>query len=280
MPLLKHLNDFVTLFVDTLKQMGRWRVWLVLGVYVLIGWLLLYVHYKALSPVLYGTVKFWTSLFGEEASNRFFHYPGQFFYLSYFFGWAKLIMAVVLEGLFLGTTISLFRSAFSGGELRIGASLRSQVAVWVHLIGVSVIFNALITLAGMLLPILFAPWITGYARRTLAFDFVFMPFVFTVLLSLFYFAIPSVAIRRLSIWRAIGRSLRTFARRPFTCFFMSGLILAAPVLLAATADRADFIISKLRPELMYWLLLAGLLAEMIANFFWMGTAARFMAEEE
>ena len=29
-----------------------------------------------------------------------------------------------------------------------------------------------------------------------------------------------------------------------------------------------------------WILLAGLVVEMIANFFWMGTAVRFLIEDE
>ncbi len=280
MPMLKHLNAFITLLVDTIKQMGRGKIWLILALYLGLGWILLFVHYKAVSPGFYGLVSVWTRLFGEDASTRFFHYPGHFYYLSYFFGWAKLIVGVLLEGLFLGTAALMFRNAFADSPGPLGASFRAQVKVWGHLVAVSVIFNGIITLAGLFLPIAAAPWIEGYARRTAAFEFAFMPLVFTVLLSLFYFAIPVVAIHGQSWRQGILRSLKIFLRRPMTCFFLSGLVLFVPVLLAALADRSDIIISKFRPELVFWLLMAGLFAELLANFFWMGTAARFLIEDE
>jgi hypothetical protein len=40
------------------------------------------------------------------------------------------------------------------------------------------------------------------------------------------------------------------------------------------------IIEKFRPELVYWVLLAGLAVNALASFLWMGTAVRFLIDEE
>ena len=71
-----------------------------------------------------------------------------------------------------------------------------------------------------------------------------------------------------------------FVRRPFVCFFLATLVLALPVFIAALSSQTSDIVDKFRPELVYWLVLFGLLAEVPANFFWMGAAIRFLAEPE
>ena len=64
------------------------------------------------------------------------------------------------------------------------------------------------------------------------------------------------------------------------CGGAAPFVLVFPFLLSVLAGQPGEIISRFRPELVYWLLLFGLIAEMFANFFWMGTAVRFLAESE
>jgi hypothetical protein len=44
--------------------------------------------------------------------------------------------------------------------------------------------------------------------------------------------------------------------------------------------RSGQIVQKFKPELVYWLLLAGLVVDILFFFFWMGTAVRFLVDEE
>ena len=58
------------------------------------------------------------------------------------------------------------------------------------------------------------------------------------------------------------------------------MVVASQTIVSAAAGRPVTIIEKFRPELVYWVLLAGLGFNLIASFFWMGTAVRFLIEEE
>jgi hypothetical protein len=280
MPLLKHINQFVFLFEETFRQLHRWRIWLVLAVYAALAWLVLYIHVDISSPYFFGLMKAWTPIFGSARAEGFFHYPGHYALLPYYFEWAKLILSVLLEGLFLGTAALLFYSRFASGTQNLPGSFRAEVRLWGQLVLASIVFNGLLTLVGWALPTVFAPLLRGYGRRTLAFEFVVMPFIYSLLLGLFYFAVPSIAIRGVSFLKGIGRSFKIFLRRPFMSFFLAAIVLLAPIAVAAVLQQTDTIINKFKPEMVYWLLVAGILADMVSAFLWMGTAARFLASEE
>ena len=49
-------------------------------------------------------------------------------------------------------------------------------------------------------------------------------------------------------------------------------------MIAGAAARSVDIVQKFQPELVAYLLLAGLVAEMIAYFFWMGVGTRYLVE--
>ena len=51
-------------------------------------------------------------------------------------------------------------------------------------------------------------------------------------------------------------------------------------LISAIMGRSEYIIERFRPEMVYWLLIVGLVVDMLANFFWIGTATRFLLDEE
>ncbi len=275
MSVLERVNNFFLLIVSPFRQFGYWRVWLLLGGFFLLNWLILYAHYDFLSPLFYGIVTAWSSLFGEQAGRMFSHYPQQFALMAELYGWAKLGVGLVLEGLVLGAAVRLFARRYGAGR----ETGKSLAAAWIHLVIVWGVLNALTVAAGILLPEWLGPLLNG-PRRLLVFSFVVLPFVFTVIFSLFFFAIPSVVVYGENAFRAIGRSLRIFSRRPLTCFFLSVVVLFLPLLCSAFGSYPDSIIERFKPELVYWLLLAGLFFEMIANFFWMSMATRFLVDFE
>jgi hypothetical protein len=280
MPVLKHINQFVSLYEETFKQLFRWRIWLALAIYAVLAWLVLYAHSDISSPLLFGIMKVWTSIFGSTRAAGFFHYPGHYSLMPYYFEWAKMILSIIVEGVFLGTAALLFYNVFVGTAQDLADSFRVQIRLWGQLVLASVIINGLISLVGWALPTLFAPLLRGYGRRTLAFEFVFMPFVYSLLLALFYFTIPSIAITGVSFLKGMSRSLKIFVHRPFTSFFLAAIVLLAPVAVASIVQQTDTLIDKFRPETIYWLLAIGILADLVSAFLWMGTAARFLASEK
>ncbi|MBD3403298.1 hypothetical protein GF420_10420 [candidate division GN15 bacterium] len=285
MTLLQNLNHFVALFLDTFRQFGRGRIWLTLLVYFLVQWLVLYAHYDFLSPLFYGVVNTWLDiliaigLVSQVEADIFTHYPGQFLILPQVFSWARLLVGILFEGLVLGMVAVMFRNSYMrevGEDARPVGS--TAAGLWVYLTIAWVLVNAVILLINILVPDLAGSFVDGSPRREKALEFLVIPGLHALLFGLLYFAVPAVAVFRENVLRALRRSLKLFLRRPLTSFFLGGIILFGPTVISFIAVRSQDIVTKFRPELVYWVLAAGLLVELIAYFFWMGTATRYLLD--
>jgi hypothetical protein len=276
--LLERINQFILLIIETLRQLAQWRIWAVLLPYYFLQWLVLYVLYSYPAGPLSGSVFGWISLFGTEKAAAFGHYPQHLLLLGEFSTWAKLLVGLVFEGLMLGLVATQFQRRFARGQ-GLPATHWSLSEKWLNLALVWVVINGLMLAAGKFLPSLLAPVINS-PRRLLAFSLVFIPLVFTAIFSLLLLAIPSVILFQDDALRAMVRSVRHFRRRPFTLFGLGIVILAVPILLGALASRPTAIVNSFKPELVYWILVSSLLAEMISAFFWMGTTVRYLSSEE
>jgi hypothetical protein len=156
MPIISSINRFIDLFIDTFKQFGRGRIWLLLFIYFLLNWLLLYSHYNFLSPVFYGFIQLWTSLFADPKEVGFTHYPGQFLLLPEIFGWARLCLSTILEGAFLGVAALMFYDSFLEVPKEERSSLKTILPSLIHLVLAWVLINGLILLVNLQLPDLLA----------------------------------------------------------------------------------------------------------------------------
>jgi hypothetical protein len=280
MTLISGINRFIGLFVDSLRQIGRVRIWLMLIGYFVVTWFVLYMHYAFTSPVFYGLVSGWTALFGQQEATGFSHYPGHFLMLPYFFGWAKFFIGLVLEGLVLGVVARQFFIGFAGADNNPGFPSRSILASWGHLIMGWLLLNGLILLISFKLPQIVAPLIQYSPRREMLFEFAVMPFIYVLIFALFFTVIPMLSLYRINVFIAAKRSLLVFFRNPLTCLFLSGFIMLGPIVISFVTSRPAQIVDKLRPELVYWVLIIALVVDVIANFLWMGTAVRLIIDEE
>jgi hypothetical protein len=140
--------------------------------------------------------------------------------------------------------------------------------------------NGLLLLINANFPGWFAPLIKGSPRRELLFELGFLPLIYTIVLSFCFSIIPSIALFGDNILKAIRRSVRILFRRPLTVFLLSLFVLILPVLISAATGRADVVVEKFKPELVYWLLVVGLGVDVLVNFFWMGSAVGLLIEEE
>jgi hypothetical protein len=275
---LDRINQFLTLFSWIPSGgLGHWRAWLPLLALFFVNWLMLYAHREFVHAPFYGILHPWVQLIGGNNAAAFTHYPQQYFLLPNLFSWAKLLVGVGFEGLMLGLVARALHRTYASGRGSGGG--RSVVSLWGHLIIIWLALNGLNMIVGYLMPSLLAPLING-PRRLLAFSFGLMPFCFTLIFSLFLFAIPSAVANGEGAFRSMGRSLRLFGRRPFMCFFVAMAILFVPLLLGSILNQPVQVADRFRPELIYWLLVISLACELVANFFWMGTTIRFLVEPE
>ncbi len=280
MDFVVRLNRFIALFVDSLKQFGRGRLWLILLSYFLLNWLVLYAHYDFVSPLFYGVVKAWTELFGKQQAVGFTHYPGHFLLLPYFFGWAKFYLGLLVEGAVLGAIAVIFYDAFLDTPKEERIPLKSLFPLWIHLVLGWVLINGVVLLINIELPRLLEPWLAGSPRRIKVFEYLLLPGLYMFVLALWYYTIPRIAIYREKFHRAVAGSLRMFFRRPITTLFLAFFVSFIPIYLSVITSKTGEIVDKFKPELVYWLLLVGLVADMFFFFFWMGTSVRFLLEEE
>jgi len=277
---LAAINRFVGLFPDTFRQFSRGRIWLPLLVYFALVWLVLYAHYQHLSPVFHGLIEAWTGLVSPRRAVGFSHYPGHFLMLPFFFDWARLAVGLLFEGVALGAAALMFSDRFLDVEKADRSSFRLILPSWIHLVVGWVVLNGLMLAAMILLTSWLEGWLAGSPRRTMAFEFALMPGIYIGLLALFLFVIPAVAVYGETVVQAIKRSLGIFRRHPITCLALAAVILAGPLAVSFVAGRPVMIVEKFNPELVYRILLAGLVIDLIAGFVWMGTAVRFLVDEE
>lgn len=280
MSIIGSVNRFIDLFVDSIREFGRGKIWLLLGGYFLLQWLILYAHVHFASPLVWGWMKIWLGLFPEHVANGFKHFPGHFLTLPYLFDWAKFAVGILIEGLVLGGIAMLFFDSMLATPKSDRLSLKLLWPSWVHLIVGWLALNGLMLATAVALPGWLESWLEGSPRRQLFVQLGVIPGIYVVLLALFYFTIPSVALFGENAWQAIKRSVRLFFRHPFSLLILSGLILIGPVIIGAVAGRTGLIVEKFRPEMVYWVLVAGLVVGALASFFWMGTAVRFLIDEE
>jgi hypothetical protein len=266
---LARINYVIQLYFDVLRQAWSGRIWTPLVLYMALQWLVLYAHFQFTHPAFYGLIAFWTNLVGPEYAAAFSHYPQHFTLLGYYTGWAKTLVGFPLEGLILGIVARRFYVRFAGTEPQKSLS----IGKWLNLILVWTVITVLIMAAGQILPAVLGQMIFS-PKRMLAFSFLIAPGLYALVVSLFYLAIPLVAIGDMNFLTAIRRSLKAFVHLPITSFALAAVSLSGPLLMGALTSQPGRIVQGFKPELVYWLLAATLVVETVAYFFWMGTAVR------
>jgi hypothetical protein len=199
---LDRINQFISIVFDTFRQFGQGKAWLLLLIVAVANWIVLYAHYDFISPLFYGIISAWLSVvptFGEAERQAFEHYPQHLYYLGDAFGWAKLLVGLILEGLILGAAARVLARRYY-----VELPKKSALASYGHLVIAWLVINALMVAAGWFLPQLLEPFLQG-PRRVLAFSFVFLPFGLLVVLAPLFVAIPSVAVYAESWFKAIWR---------------------------------------------------------------------------
>jgi hypothetical protein len=213
---------------------------------------------------------------GDDA--RFFsHYPGLFLLLPNIFQWGKLILGIVFEGLAAGLTAALFFGFFSSGikkETKAGFAFSK----WPHLLLAWTFITAILVLLNWILPQVFQSYLEGSPRRIAIFDIIFR--LLTVFIySIFIYAVPAIVVYGKSVWKSIKTSIGFFAKYPIFSFFLALIPYLISVPTSYLVTRSDIIVNKFSPELVFYLLLLGIGADLLVNFFTTGAVVKFLIDE-
>jgi len=281
MAFLKNFNQFLSILLDTVRAAGRGRIWLLLLGYAAVVALGLLALYRCFTPMTYPfsrVVLALASFVGGWDAQGFYQYPSQFIILPVAHSWFKVVFAILFEGLILGAAALLFHRHFTGSQVT-ARGPKPLWSSWGQFILASLFLNLLLIVLSFV-PGILQTFLEGNPRRQVIFELVAVPVIYAILQGLFFFVIPAIALYRDGVFQALARSFRTFIHRPLTCFFLAGVALVLPTLISLAANHPDVIIEKFYPELVYWILLLGVVADMIFNFLWVGTAVRFLVDEE
>lgn len=274
------VNFFIALFYDTARRLIVWRIWLILLLYFLLQWFVLYAHYKFYSPFFFGIIEPWTRYINPQSAMGFIHYPGQFLMLPYFFGLARFLLAIPIEGPLLGAVAVLIYRSYDGRWYPRPDSAGRMFYLWGQLVMAWFVVDGLMMLINTYLPEFLSSALYLSPRRILVFWYMFLPGLHIFLLSVFYLVIAYAAVLQVSFFRAVRLSLRCFLLRPLTCIMLAAVILIVPVIIGAVLHNASAVLERFRPEAVYLILLAGLAADAVIRFVWMGTAVRFILGQE
>ncbi len=278
--MLKSLNNFISLYIDTFKLFGRFKAWLLLLCIFLVNWLILYSHYQYTNPLFYNTITWWTELWDAKYAGGFTHYPGHFILLPYYFSYAKQFVGILIEGGLLGAAALVFyRYIYTETEIK-RYTIKETLKNWMHLTLGWGILNGILAGGYYYLPKVLDTFLWASPRRQMMFDYGLIPFFTILIVALFFFTIPYIAIYRSNVLSGVKNSLLIFIKRPIFMLFISGSLMLVPIIISLILKDPSVLVEKFRPELIYWLLLFGIVNSLFVNFFWMGIAVNFISEEE
>lgn len=268
-------NRLISIVADTLRQFFSWRIWVVLLGYYFLQWLVLLAHYQFTSPLLGWLASITLSFQDPQRAAAFTHYPAHLILLPGVFSWAKLGLGLLIEGAVFGYVATEFANVFGISP----TTPRSFGSRWLQFLVVWIVINGLALLVAEVVPALVESKLYS-PKRVAAFAFVAMPAIFTVCSMLFFYAFAVAAATGKNAFSALWQSLRLLWRNPMTTLVLALLVNSVPVLISAiTGAYATTLVDKFHPELVYWLLAAGIVVEMISAFFWMGFSVRLLADE-
>ena len=278
--MLKSINQFIALYVNTFKLFGKFKAWLLLFIIVAANWLLLYSHNNFTEPLFYGFITWWTNLWDAQYAGGFTHYPGHFILLSYYFSSAKLFLGLLIEGGLLGAaSIILYKSLYSDIEKQ-NHTLKQNIKSWLNLSVGWAILNGILYAGYRFLPEIFSSFLWSSPRRQMIFDYGVIPFFNILVFAILFYTIPYIAIYRTNVLVGIKNSFRMFIKRPIFNLILSFSIMAVPITVSIIMMNPVTLVEKFKPEVVYYGLSLGLIVDLFVNFFWMGTAVNYISDEE
>jgi hypothetical protein len=272
---VEKLNFLIGAYFGTIKAMFSPRLWTPYFLFAIVSTLLLILlvnpYLPVLGPAMASLAQFIT---GTEAVV---HYPDMYALLPRTYGWESLVLSVILEALLIGTGFVIFSKYYRGERPAFGASLVIAKGKYFHIAAIWLFYTVVFLLLLMYLPRLAGSLIEGAPKRIMAFNFA-VRILGSGILAMFMFAIPYILLDSVRFFSALGRSIKTF----FKNFFSSYVLAVVPYLLVLPLSAALYdpvlLVKKFSPELVFYLLIGQIVANMLASFVFVSSVVRFYWE--
>ena len=276
MGFIEKINRFLGLYLDVFRAIAKPLTWFPFLVYALLQFLMLLLLENYVHPYIYPVLHPLIALLGEGRADFFGHYPELYLMLPTVYQWGKLIIGVVLEGLLIGITSVYFLRAFRNGEK--GVSVATAFTRWPILLIIWAVVTGILLIINLYLPDLFGDMLFKSPRRMMVFE-IFLRLLTVAVYSVFIYAIPAVIVYRNGLLGAFKTTFRLFARNPFFSFFLALIPFLFSIPISYATDNVTTIVDKFTPELVFYILVAGIFVDFLINYFITGTVVKFLAEE-
>jgi hypothetical protein len=271
------INILFSAYTASLKKLSKPAIWGPFLVYFLLQVILLIILVNHIKPFLHPLTEPFLSLFDEERAEIFNHYPGLFLILPYIFQWFKIALGVVFEGLVAGLTVFLFSKYYGiiGDQTK---SISYVFKRWHQLYLCWLIIAGLLFVVNWYIPLIFEDTLYRSPRMQIAFG-VLMNLVTIFLYSLFVYALPAIIVKNINFFRALKMSLRRFLKYPIFTFCLTGIAMFFTMVMSYFSGQSGTIVDKFAPELVLYLLLAGLIVDLLVNIILTGTVVRLLQDD-
>lgn len=274
-------SEFWFLYTRTIKQMRYVVVWAPFIIQGLIAFLLAAAHYYLFSPITGPLVSGWVRLVSPEYAAGFFHYPGHFVLLPYFFGYARLVAALLTEALLFAVAIDLFAALHRGEPPIWATSFKKAVGRYLRLTLVWAVVLIILYLLNRYF-FDFLQNVLGYSlesapRRQMAMTAVLHGLTVLVYAPCLY-VLPSLMLGSDRPRTAISQALRVALRHPFVTVGLVLLPYLISLPLSWAASESMKIVTSFSPELVYLLVVLSLVVDIPVNFILVGTSTKFFLD--
>lgn len=269
---MEKLNFLIGSYIQTIKAMFSVRLW---GPYfafavisVVILWLLSNPHLPLLGPAI-ATVAKWIA-----GSDSFLHYPDHYVLLPKVYGWVTVVCSIIIEVVLIGAGFLMFFEHYNRKRVSFFSALGRAKARYFQLVAVWLFYSVVFLLFLIYLPKLFDPLIGGSPRRTLAFG-IGVRFLGSLVLAVFMYVLPNLLIDGEKLVVSVRRSIRTFGASMFSSYVIA--LVPYLIVLPFTIVLHDpvLIVTKFYPELVFYLIVGEIVANMFAGFVFTSTVVRF-----
>jgi len=272
------LNRLIGLYISVLKSIIKLKIWTPYFLYAILQFIILTTCVNYVHPSIYPILSPAVALLGGALAELFSHYPGLYLLLPLVYQWGKLAAGVLFEGLATGLTVVLFIHLF--GRRRSSQWKFSEAfAKWPQLLLGWTIITGIIFVLQWFLPNVVSDFIQGSPRRTALFD-IGLKVLIVAIYSIFIYTLPALIVYKQNIFRAFKTSVGFFLKYPVFSFFLAMIPYFFTLPISFLSRSSDVIVSRFSPELMYYVLLIGIIVEMFVNYIIAGAVTIFLIEEK
>ncbi len=278
MDFIHKLNRLIGLYASAIKSIFKAKIWPPFFLYAVLQFGVLTMCASYVHPHIYPILSPLVAFLGATRAELFGHYPGLYLLLPLVYQWGKLALGIIFEGLVTGLTVVLFADYF-GRHLSSRWRLSEAFRAWPQLFIGWLMITGILFIINWYLPEIASGMIRHSPRRAALVDFV-LKLVTVGIYSVFIYALPTLIILRQNLFRAFATSFGYFFKYPLFSFFLALIpyLLSLPV--SYLAQNSEVIVTRFTPELIYYILLIGIIIDMFINYVLTGAVTKFLIEEQ